>query len=371
MLFKNLIKRTGIIKVNDFEFARFREFRAEREENLRNFLLGKSSHNVFLKEVAFENYYCCRTPLESLELQLNAITRQMDLKSGYVPYLEPWFGVGVYANAFGAEYVWPPEGVQDSPQTHYVALTEEDVANLPEPSIENSPIMKLVIDAIDYFVAETKGEIPISCTDTQSPIDNATLIWDTSSFFTAMYTSPDLVHEFLAKITSLMIEFTELQIRHLGGTWARPGHIMMASTNGPGLSLSDDNIVMVSASHYAEFAARYNGILADKFGGVAIHSCGCYRNQLKALIGTRGIIMIDGAFSKSCNPTPNTDYEFFRDSLKGTGIILQARMGNDWKEILPRLYHPDLRLVLSIPGPQKGESPSRNILELEKLLETL
>lgn len=113
------------MKAKDFDFGCFREFRSRREEELANFINGKSQSNIFLKEVAFENFYACRNRKESLELQLDAITRQMDLKSGNIPYLEPWFGVGVYANAFGAEYIWPPEGVKESPQTHYVAIAKK------------------------------------------------------------------------------------------------------------------------------------------------------------------------------------------------------------------------------------------------------
>lgn len=359
------------MKAKDFDFGRFREFRKEREEQLAKFLNGKSSSNIFLKEVAFENFYACRNREESLELQLDAITRQMELKSGNIPYLEPWFGVGVYANAFGAEYVWPPEGVKDSPQTHYVAHTEEDVEKLPEPDITKAPIMRMIIDAIDYFVEETKGEIPVCVTDTQSPIDNATLIWDTSSFFMSLCTNPEFVHKFLEKITKLTIEFTDEQIRHLRETWARPGHIMLSSTQGPGLAMSDDNIVMLSPEHYKEFAVKYNEAIAERYGGLAIHSCGNYANQLEALLSTKGLVMIDGAFSLECDPTPNTNFEHFRDMLKGRNVILQARMGEDWKEIIPRLYHPDVKLVIAIAPPKPGEPVDKNIVELDRLLSNL
>src|SRR5512136_1037027 len=156
------------MKPSQFNFSRFLDWLAPREERMRRFLTGKSETNLLLIEREYDNFLTCRTPQESLEIQLDILTRQMDLNSDYVPFLEPWFGVGVFANAFGAEYVWI-EG--ESAQTHYIVFNEEQAARLPRPSIEDSPVMKLVLEAIDYFVEQTKGVIPIACTDTQSPLD--------------------------------------------------------------------------------------------------------------------------------------------------------------------------------------------------------
>ncbi|MBN1864788.1 MAG: hypothetical protein JW808_07800 [Victivallales bacterium] len=359
------------MKAKNFDFVRFRDFRSEREDRVSDFLNGKSRSNVFLKEVAFKDFYSCKNREESLELQLDAISQQMALSSMNIPYLEPWFGVGVYANAFGAEYIWPAEGLKESPQTHYVAFNEEDIENLPDPDVSKAPIMSMIIDAIDYFIEETKGEVPVCVTDTQSPIDNATLVWDTSSFFLSLCTNPDLVHKFLRRITDLTIEFTDEQIRHLGDVWTRPGHIMMSSTAGPGISLSDDNIVMLSPEHYRDFAVRYNEVIAERYGGLAIHSCGNYRNQLDALLSTKGLFMIDGAFSLQCDPSPNSDLEYFREKLKDSGVILQARMGDDWEEMFPKVYHPDIKIALALPAPAENEPKDKNITRLNRMLDSL
>ena len=132
-----------------FDFARFQDYRAEREQRIRDFLAGSpASPGVLFVERAHCDYVKCRTPQESLEVQLDGITRQMDLGTDYVPFLEPWFGVGVYANAFGAEYVWV-DG--ESAQTRYVAHTADLAAALQARAIEDTPAVRLVLDAIDYF----------------------------------------------------------------------------------------------------------------------------------------------------------------------------------------------------------------------------
>ncbi len=352
------------MQAQDFDFGRFREFRAAREERVRDFLKGKTG-GVFLQERAHSNYVICRTPQESLAVQLEGITRNLDLDSGYLPYLEPWFGVGVFANAFGCEYVWS-DG--ESPQTHYRVHNLEAAGRLARPEITAAPVMKLVLRAIEYFLEQTRGEIPIACTDTQSPLDNATLIWETSSFFTAMYEAPDLVHRFLDMITDVMLEFTREQVRRIGGALTCPGHIMLSATGGRGLSISDDNIVMLSPEMYAEFARPYNERLASEFGGLAVHSCGNYERQLPALLATKGLFLIDGAFSPEGDPNPNLDFEMWRDAIKGTDIILQPRLHLDWPQTLSRLYDPDLPLAPVVPAPAPDEPREKNKQLLEAIL---
>jgi uroporphyrinogen-III decarboxylase len=348
-----------------FDFHRFAEFRAEREEGMRSFLAGRADSNVLMLEKAGSDYTKCRTPQESLACQLDAITRQMDIGGDHVPFLEPWFGVGVYANAFGAEYVWVEN---ESPQTHYVVFDEKQAASLAPADVASAPAMRLVLDAIRYFLTETRGAIPIACTDTQSPFDTATLLWETSNFFTSIYTAPEIVHGLLSRITDVVEQFTRQQLALIGDAAARPGHIMASASGARGLSISDDNIVMVGPDEYEAVAVPYNNRLSRAFGGLAVHSCGNYERQLTALVKTEGLMVIDGAFSAALDPTPNTNLELFRDTLAGTGIILHARAHLDWPEVLKRLYHPDLRLILSVPPPAPQQDTELNRVKLDEVL---
>ena len=359
------------MKTKDFDFEKFSDWLAEKEEKTADFLNGKSDTNVLLAEsvesdVVESSYLTCRTPEESLECQLDILTNQMKCNNCSSPFLEPWFGVGVFANAFGAKYIWTEN---ESPQTHYIAHSIDDIEKYDIPDIDIAPIMNLVMDTIDYFLNETNGKIPISCTDTQSPVDNATLICETSVFFMAMYENPEATHRFLDKITKTMVAFSKKQIQLLGETWARPGHIMASARGAKGFSVSDDNIVMLSPEHYSEFAVPYNEVLAREFGGIAIHSCGDYRKQLSALIKTEGLLQVDGAFMKeNIDPCPNTDYQLFKETFSKSDVILHARMNENWAEVFPKLYHPDMRLILQIPTPAPGEPADKNEKLLEKLM---
>lgn len=354
------------MNAHDFDFVRFREVLAQRQERAEAFVAGKT--NVLLSERRIDgDYTICRTPQESLAVQLDMIDRNLDLShSGYVPYLEPWFGVGVFANAFGCEYVWV-DG--KSAQTHYLVHSVEEADQLTAPDLAAAPVMQLVREAICYFLEQTRGAIPISLTDTQSPFDTATLIWETSSFFTAMRTDPEVVHRVLNLVTETILAFSQEQAELLGETWARPGHIMQSTLGGKGISISDDNIVMVGPDDYRTFSVPYNERLAKAFGGVAVHSCGNFEKQLPALVETEGLIMIDGAFTLQGDPNPNEQYEYFRETMAGRGVILQARMGSfDWPERSARLYHPELPLVIVPPAPAADEPADKNHRRLEEAL---
>lgn len=358
------------MNAKDFDFVRWEDFVAEREERQRAFVNGRGDCNVLLQQEWPSNFTVCRTPQESLDMQLEALARtiQRDLPTDTVPFLEPWFGVGVFANAAGAKYFWT-EG--QSPQTHYIAHTEEEM-DAVEFDNENSEAMCLVLQAIDFFKSETRGLIPISATDTQSPIDTATLILDTSTFFTALYTEPERAHIFLQKITDSVIDFTKKQAALLGDAWARPGHLSAAVRGGNGMALSDDNIVMLSPGHYTEFAVPYNEQISREFGGLGIHSCGNYEKQLDALLATEGLLQVDGAFTKeNLDPNPNLNYELWREKFKDGRVILRTRMNNHWEEPLRRLYHPGMRLVLSVPCPGPDEPADKNRVRLNRLLDEL
>ena len=124
--------------------------------------------------------------------------------------MEPWIGTGVFANAFGCEYHFRDD---NAPHVRYRYHKIEEVRDIEYPDYRKSPIMSMVLDCIDCFRERTHDGLPIALTDTQSPFDTATLILDAAEFFTACYTEPEIVTDFLQKITDLIVEFSEVQMR--------------------------------------------------------------------------------------------------------------------------------------------------------------
>jgi hypothetical protein len=131
---------------------------------------------------------------------------------------------------------------------------------------------------------------------------------------------------------------------------------------GPWMSVSDDNLIMNPPEFNREFLLPCDDEIGRHFGGVAIHSCGNWAHTMPVLREFKHIRMIDCALEGEADPSPNKPEEV-RDALAGSGIIVQARIGEDRDQaddVIRRLFHPDLRLVLKIPCPDDSEEPYRH-----------
>ena len=67
----------------------------------------------------------CRDMGQSFRWQLGGLHRSVDYMTDASTYLEPWYGIGVTASAFGGDYDWP-EG-----QAPVVRPLWHDVADIP------------------------------------------------------------------------------------------------------------------------------------------------------------------------------------------------------------------------------------------------
>ena len=264
-----------------------------------------------------------------------------------LPHLQPWFGTGVYANAFGSEYFWR-DG--EAPDSHLRFHHIEEVRDLPKPDWRKAPVMGMVLECIDVLKERTRGMFPIALTDTQSPCDTATLVLDTSELFTACYTEEETVSSLMAAVTALIVEFSREQARRIGEELvSRPGHVMPSLPGLSGITLSDDNLAVASPPVNEKFALRFDQAVAEEMGGVAVHSCGVWDHTMRLLPG-RGVIAVDCSVSPRWDPTPMTP-EKVREALDGTGIIVKARCGGTAEEIehaIAALAGPTMRVILDI-----------------------
>ena len=267
--------------------------------------------------------------------------------SDELPHMQAWFGTGVYANAFGCEMLWR---TGEAPDAYVRYHSIEEVRGLPMPDWRKSPVMGLVLDCIDVLKERTRGMIPIALTDTQSPFDTATLVLDTSEFFTACYTEEETVSELMGTIARLIVEFSAEQARNIGeGLVSRPGHVMPSLPSLSGITLSDDNLAVSSPVINERFSLRFNQYIAEQMGGVEIHSCGEWDKTMKLLRG-RGVTAVDCSVTRRCDPNPMTP-QAVRSALAGTGIVVKARcsgMPDEMEQAIAALAGPDMRLILDI-----------------------
>lgn len=282
---------------------------------------------------------------QSLELQLDALALAMQFQSDFLySYLEPWHGVGVYANIFGSPVNWSDF---DAPQTHYLYHHIDEVQNLKHPHILDAELPQMVLESIRYFRKMTGDCMNICLTDTQSPNDSASLILDTCEFFTASLSDPERLAPFMDLVTDVMIEFSEMQFEAMGPTATRPGHIMVSAPGLTGISVSDDNMAVISKPSYRNSALAYNSRLGEHFGGISIHTCGNFKQNFAIVKEVKNLTLIDCAVS-GADPNPN-DAGKLAEAFAGTGIVIKARIGGEehWP-VLDELVRPDLKLIVQI-----------------------
>jgi hypothetical protein len=331
---KSIIDKYETVK--DKRISRLVDF----EKGARPFLVCTDFPNSFVSN--------CNSIERSFNANLADFAAALDIPSDTLPYLEPWFGTGVYANAFGCKYFWR-EG--ESPACHYAYRSIEQIRGIQKPDISQGRMFAMVMDAIDYFKEKTAGQLPICVTDTQSASDTASLILDASEFFTCCYAEPETARHFLKIINEMIIDFTKMQADAIGDCLALPGHNQRFSYSlGRGMSLSDDNLAVSSPKINSEFFLPLDDQIGAAFGGVAIHSCGNWGHTMPLVAKMKNLYMIDCTISYQCDPNPCMP-EQVRDAFKDTDIIVQVRIGKDLDVDMPllkRLLSPDLRLVISI-----------------------
>jgi hypothetical protein len=311
------------------------------------------------------SFSTCGNREDFLGLNLLLMAESAEWSSDTVfPHLEPWYGVGIYASAFGCKYYWDGD---NAPQVHPIYRRTEEVAEIKKPDIFASKPMKEVLERIRWYKNVTGNQLPICLTDTQSPNDTASLILETNEFLLASSYDHRSVAQFLDTITDVIIEFTEIQMEMIGDNLSPPGHNMLCCPEWSGISVCDDNIIMYSPDTYRVASLPYNSRIAEHFGGIAIHSCGNFAHNTTTLLKTPNLRQIEGAvdvISHECDPNPNTP-ESIRDGYRHREVIANMRLHKSEVDLLDRLLAPDLKCVVNVKGVESREE-SEEIYQLFK-----
>lgn len=289
--------------------------------------------------------YGCRDMQRSLELQLGALEKSMLFKADVPNFLEPWYGIGTIASAFGGDYIWV-EGNAPALKPQFSSLDEILSYQLME--VAQTPIGKNTLEIIEYFMDKTKGRLPISFTDTQSPLNMIGHLISLDQFFIDLLMEPEKVIMLFEQIADLSIRFNQEQSRLIGRALASPGHGFASSTSWSGLGMSDDNAIMISPEQYTEIAVPSVKKICDSMGGAVFHSCGDWSGWIDAVLNIKGLKMADGAFSLQTDPGATDNLELFH-RFANTGVVLNARIVGDLetiKEQVSRLWIPGMKLVV-------------------------
>ena len=334
------------IPVSRFDMDAYVDYEAKLLERTASFVAASTGVAVYRRMRAAEVFADgCADMQRSLELQLGCLQKSMAFKADIPNFLEPWYGIGACASAYGAEYIWN-EG--QAPVIHPKFDTVAEALQYTPRPIRDTAIGKHTLNMVDYFLNRTGGKLPMSFCDAQSPLNVSTMIVNTTSLMMDMLMDPASVQSFLNMLADLIIDFMTLQKEMIGERLVNPGHGFASARNFCGYGQSDDNVVMLSNEQYAECALPSYLKTGQAFGGPAYHSCGDWSGKIPVILPVSNLKTVDAAFSVETDPEPNPPAPFV-EALTGTGIVLNARIVGGPEVIenaVRQLWKPGMKLIV-------------------------
>lgn len=346
--FEGDFQGTGVeqVSVHNFDFERWAGHEAAGKDARLKFVSSREGvlfHRRFRVPRVFS--WGCSNMEESLKWQLGALQASMDYSMDIPNFLEPWYGIGTVASCFGAEYEWN-EG--QAPVVHPPFSTVEEALAFELKPVEQTAIGKKTLEMIEYFLDKTKGMLPVSFTDTQSPLDIAASLVETTTFLLGLYDNPEGVKELIERTVSLNVEFTKKQRELIDDVLVYPGHGFASCREFSGLGMSDDTSTMMSPDQFNRFVCPSIAQTGVSFGGAVYHSCGNWTPRLANVLGIEGLAALDAAFTVETDPDPNPA-AFFTEAMSGTGIVLNARFAGSperIKDAVQELAQPGMKTII-------------------------
>lgn len=333
------------VKPEDFDLDAYQEYEAGLLEGNKKFVEASSGLQVYRRVRANGVFYDkCKDYKESLALQLGALKESMKYKADVANFLEPWYGIGYIASCFGAEYEWKPE---QAPHVKAKFSSMQEILDSDFVPIDQTKEGKQILEMVEYFMDQTKGKVPVSFCDVQSPMNMLTYLLPMNDLFMEVFDSPDETKQAAELTATLLIDFLKKQREIIGDALASPGHGFASSRVFRGVGLSDDASIMIQADDYEDLFMPADERIGDEFGGMVYHSCGIWEKKIEMVKSYRNIFMADGAFTIETDPSPNRP-ELFGDGFAGSGIILNCRAVGDCEhsfEALKKIWRPNQKMI--------------------------
>lgn len=315
-----------------FDVEAYAEYEALRLPRMQEFMKAQKGMLVYRRVRANGVFYDrCADYRQSLALQLGALQKSMDFEADVPNFLEPWYGIGYISSCFGGTYRWRSD---QAPEVAPLFESAEEVLNASSVPIAQTKEGKYILETIEYFLDKTRGKLPISFSDVQSPLNMLGHLIPATNLFLEILDCPDTVKKAALKVSSLLIEFLKEQKKLIGTALANPGHGFASSRMFSGIGMSDDNSIMLDPADYLELFSQADEQIGLVNGGVGYHSCGNWSNRIDMVQSIPGVVVADGAFSIKTDPSPN-DLTHFTGKLNSGKIVLNARAVGTAEEVLP------------------------------------
>lgn len=264
-----------------FEFVPYINISSKLEEDAQSFKARKATVDD-MKRSYYDYELALQNQLKDYEQRT---TRGFQDDSVFV--IIPLSGAqGWFPEFFGGINEWQPNR---PPFPHPLVNNISQLDSL-KPDISKGELFRIGIEQMRYFIKEVGDKIPVGTPDIQSPVDFASMLIDYTNLIYMMVDYPQKVHQLMRMITETLISSLHLMKKEMVADWP----ITQFSWWMPkGVFLSDDLMAVLSPELYAEFGVPYNEIIAEEFGGIALHSCGNIKHNLENVAKTKGIIALN------------------------------------------------------------------------------
>ena len=329
-----------------FNIDAYADYAAELDARCKTFWEASSGVLVYRRMRVQQVFAgdCCNME-HSLQWQLGALQQSMKFKADIPNFLEPWYGLGTVASAYGFGYVWEKDL---APAVDGKFASTAELLAAPFRPVVETEIGRHTLNMVEYFLEQTKGRVPMSYCDVQSPLNTLSNIIDSSQFYMDFYLDPESMKQAMDRTADLLIDFTRAQQQLIGDALVKPGHGFASSRTFDGLGMSDDTITMLSPDLYVDMAVPAMVKAGNAFGGTVFHSCGNWSDKKADIVRIENIRMADGAFSKATDPGANPT-DGYADTFAGTGVVLNARIVGDPDLVeakVRELWKPGMKLIV-------------------------
>jgi hypothetical protein len=293
----------------------------------------------------FNPYNINHPAQERLMAYLDAFALLGRADDDLLPVLFPGLNHATLPSMFGAKEIRC--GLETT--SEQLVFVPEDIDALPAPAILPGSPAQGWLDVERYFREETEGLLSINICDMQGPVDAAAQLFSYDGLFLLALEEPQRYGALMDKMTDAFLMLYERQKTVVGAELFSGTHLFAWDWYPPenGAALSMDSLVMMSPSFYEGLVKPYIECIAERFGGVTVHSCGDFRHLVPNLCATRGL--------KAINASQLTARQLYEAGLdKGTALV--AMIGcDDLEENMQVIREHGLNACLTVMGVWPGE----------------
>ena len=270
------------------------------------------------------------------QIQLDQLRK---LDDDALPFFDMYSGTELFAEAFGCKVHLPDN---DMPFALPLVRSAKEASRLSVPGLD-APPLKRVFHIARELRRRSDGQALFRLPDIQSPMDIAALVWEKTTFYTALLEEGEAVQELAAKIRSLLVAFLEQWFTEFGADFIAhyPDYYMPR-----GITLSEDEVGAVSGEVFLRHFLPELSLLSQHFGGMGMHCCANSFHQWENFKKVPGLRLIN---INQPQAVTKKAYHFFAGHTAQLHINAEAP---GWTP--PEQIPPGSKVVYNIPTDDPG-----------------